>query len=93
VKYYDWNESKNETLKAERGVCFEDILVAIDAGKLVDDIRHPNAIRYMTQRVFVIEIENYAYLVPYVEDEVKIFFKTIIPSRKATKKYLRGDTK
>jgi hypothetical protein len=90
VKYFDWSESKNDNLKAERGICFEDVLTAIDAGRILDDVQHPNTIRYIAQRVLIIEIEGYAYLVPYVEDEVKIFFKTIIPSRKATRMYLKG---
>ena len=92
VKHFDWNETKNAKLKAERDIYFEDVLAAIDAGKVLDDISHPNPLRYMTQRVLIIEIDEYAYIVPYVEDEVKIFFKTIVPSRKATKKYLKGET-
>jgi len=35
-----------------------------------------------------LDIGNYAYLVPFVETESEIFLKTIIPSRKATRKYL-----
>lgn len=93
MKYFDWNEEKNDKLKAERAICFEDVLTAIDAGRLLDDIKHPNAIQYLVQRVLIVEIDGYAYLIPYVEDEIKIFFKTIIPSRKATKKYLKGDAK
>ncbi|HEU5186917.1 MAG TPA: hypothetical protein VFT87_00270 [Candidatus Saccharimonadales bacterium] len=58
-----------------------------------DHIKHPNAIRYLAQRVLIVEIDGYAYLIPYIEDEIKIFFKTIIPSRKATKKYLKGNAK
>ncbi|HJQ07948.1 MAG TPA: BrnT family toxin [Candidatus Saccharimonadales bacterium] len=93
MKYIDWSEAKNDKLKAEREICFEDALTAIDAGRLLDDIKHPNAIRYLAQRVLIVEIDGYAYLVPYVEDEIKIFLKTIVPSRKATKKYLKGDAK
>lgn len=93
MKYFDWNEEKNDKLKVEREICFEDVLTAIDAGKLLDDIKHPNAIRYLAQRVLIVEIDGYAYLIPYVEDEIKIFLKTIIPSRKATRKYLKGDAK
>lgn len=93
MKYYDWEEAKNDKLRAERDICFEDILTAIDAGKILDDVRHPNRLRYMAQRVLIVEVEGYAYLIPYVEDEVKIFLKTVIPSRKATKKYLKGDAR
>lgn len=90
VKVVDWDELKNIRLKAERGLGFEDVFTALTAGGLLEDISHPNKNRYQNQRLFVITINDYVYLVPYVEDETKMFFKTIIPSRKATKKYLRG---
>lgn len=91
MKYFDWDQLKNAVLKAEREICFEDIITAIDQEQLLDDIAHPNARQYPHQRLLIVQINNYAYVVPYVEDEVKIFFKTIIPSRKATRKYLKGD--
>jgi hypothetical protein len=91
--YYDWNRLKNEFLKAERSICFEDVLIAIDAGRLLDDIEHPNMERYDRQRIFVVAIEEYVYLVPYVQDEEKIFLKTIIPSRMATRRYMKGEKK
>jgi len=91
MKYIDWDELKNAKLKAERAICFEDVLTAIDEHHILADKEHPNKLRYRIQRVLVVEIERYAYLVPYVEDEDKIFLKTIIPSRKATREYLRGD--
>lgn len=92
MKFIDWDELKNAFLKAERNICFEDVLTAMEEGKILDDIEHPNSKRYQHQRILVINIQNYAYLVPYVEDEEKIFLKTIIPSRKATKMYLKGET-
>lgn len=91
MKPYDWSDLKNSKLKAERLVSFEDVLTAIDEGKVLDRIEHPNKLRYGNQKVLVVEIDDYAYLVPYVEDDTKIFLKTIIPSRRATKKYLRGE--
>lgn len=92
-KYYDWDVKKNETLKQQRDISFEEVLVAIDEGGLLAIVKHPNNKRYPNQRVFIVSIHNYAYLVPFVEDEEKIFLKTIIPSRKATKKYIleRGE--
>jgi len=90
VKYFDWDEGKNSLLKELREVSFEDVLIAIESGRVLDDIEHPNKKRYPNQRILVIEIENYAYYVPYLEDEKKIFLKTIFPSRRATKKYLFG---
>lgn len=75
----------------ERGLCFEDMVFAVQKGKLLDDVVHPNKEQYPNQRMMVIELEGYVYLVPYIENEQEIFLKTIIPSRKARKKYLRGD--
>ena len=88
MKYFDWNNQKNEKLKQEREISFEEIVIAIEEGKILDIIENPKKDKYASQQVFVIEIDNYAYLVPFVEDEEKVFLKTIIPSRKATKKYL-----
>ena len=88
MKYFDWNKDKNITLKDERDVCFEDVVVAIEEGQLLDILKHHNDDKYPDQKIFVVNIDNYVYLVPFVEDEQKIFLKTIIPSRKATRKYL-----
>ena len=88
MKYYDWNEEKNEWLKRERGISFEMIVLAIEAGNLLDRIKNTNGEKYPNLNVLMIKVENYVYAVPYVEDEEKIFLKTIIPSRKSTKKYL-----
>lgn len=88
MKYSDWDAEKNELLKSERGVCFEDVVDALESEAVFDTYPHPNQNKYPSQRIFVVNIRDYAYLVPSVEDEVKIFFKTIIPSRKATKKYM-----
>jgi len=88
VKYYDWNENKNEHLKLERDISFEDILIAIDSGNILAILEHPNKERYPNQKIYVVNVNNYAYLIPFIEDQKKIFLKTIIPSRKATKKYI-----
>jgi len=88
VKYFDWNTGKNTKLKEEREISFEQIIVAIEEGYLPDNIKHKNVNKYSQQKIFVVLVNDYVYLVPYVEDEEKIFLKTIIPSRKATKEYL-----
>jgi uncharacterized DUF497 family protein len=88
MKYFDWDEAKNDILKKERNISFEIIVIQIVVGKLLDVLEHPNQKKYKNQKLFVVEYEGYVYLVPFVEDEEKIFLKTIIPSRKATKKYL-----
>lgn len=90
MKYFDWNEDKNELLRQERGISFEQIIFWIMNGGLLDTIRHPNQERYPNQQIFIVNVEQYAYLVPFIEDEQTIFLKTIIPSRKMTKIYLRG---
>ncbi|OHC08713.1 MAG: toxin, partial [Planctomycetes bacterium RIFOXYD2_FULL_41_16] len=73
-----------------RGVSFEQVELAIATGDLIDRVKHPNPARYPNQKVFLVRIEDYIYSVPFVEDDEKIFLKTIIPNSKATKKYLGG---
>lgn len=90
VKYFSWNTEKNETLKTERSLSFEEIVFYIDSGLLLDVLEHPNQEKYKGQKIFVVQIEDYVYLVPFVESDNEIFLKTIIPSRKATKQYLKG---
>lgn len=90
MKQINWNTEKNQVLIAERGISFEDVLFAIQSGDLLDDVAHPNPDKYSNQKMFVVNIDDYVYLVPYVETGEEIFLKTIIPSRKATKHYLRG---
>ena len=93
MKPFRWAPEKNETVKAERGISFENIVVSIEAGGLLDILAHPNQAKYPKQRVLVVECDNYAYLVPFVEEEGYFFLKTLIPSRKATKSYLnQGET-
>jgi uncharacterized DUF497 family protein len=90
MKPINWNADKNRKLIEERDISFEDIVFALQSGGFVDDISHPNKTKYPSQRIFVVAIDDYAYLVPYVENDEEIFLKTIVPSRKATKQYL-GD--
>ena len=93
MKYFSWNQEKNELLKAERQVSFDDVILYIEMGFLLDVLDHPNQEKYKGQRIFVVDIDNYVYLVPFVENDNEVFLKTIIPSRKATKKYLKGEPK
>lgn len=88
MKHYAWDPEKNEWLRRERGVSFEDVVFHIQAGDEVDLLEHPNQQRYPEQKVSVVVIEGYAYLVPFIESEREIFLKTIIPSRKASKQYI-----
>jgi uncharacterized DUF497 family protein len=88
VKAYAWNKEKNQLLKAERDVSFEEVVVHIAAGDLLDIVEQPNPEKYEGQRMFIVKLREYVWLVPFVETDDEIFLKTIIPSRKATKKYL-----
>jgi len=92
MKLFRWAVEKNEMLKEARGVSFESIVVAIELGGLLDILEHPNKTRYPNQRVLVVSFDGYVYLVPFVEEAEYFFLKTVIPSRKATRDYLKqGD--
>jgi len=88
MNHYAWNTEKNAELIANRGISFERIIYHIERDGLLEVINHPNSSKYPNQKMFIVNISNYAYLVPFVETDTEIFLKTIIPSRKATKKYI-----
>ena len=88
MKPFRWNAEKSTTLKELRGVSFESIVVAIEAGGLLDILAHANTKKYAHQQVLVVSLDNYVYLVPFVEEESSYFLKTVIPSRKTTRAYL-----
>ena len=89
MKYFDWNKEKNKKLKAQRKICFDEIADMLNKNEnVLDVIPHPNKKKYPNQKMFIVEVKGYAYLVPYVEDDEKYFLKRIIPSRKVTKKYI-----
>ncbi len=90
MKNINWDTGKSLALKESRGICFEDVVFHIEKGDLLDDYQHPNQQKYAGQRIMVVGINNYAYLVPYVENKDEVFLKTIIPSRKATERYFGG---
>jgi hypothetical protein len=90
MEFYRWNHEKNRTLKKERDIGFEQVVMHIDSGDLLDVFKHPNQERYPNQQLLVVKIRDYVYLIPFVEDENGRFLKTIIPSRKATRDYLGG---
>ncbi len=90
MKPINWNPEKNRKLIEERGISFEDVVFCLQSGGLLDDVSHPNKKQYSHQRMFVVAIDEYVHLVPYVENDEEIFLKTVIPNRKATKKYLGG---
>jgi len=88
---FHWNNEKNEWLKEYRGVCFEQIVLLMEREEVLDVLEHPNQKKHPGQRIAIVGINEYAYLVPYVQEGEEVFLKTIIPSRKAKTKYLREE--
>ena len=88
MDYYQWDQEKNEQLKAERGISFDQVVMHIGRADILDVYEHPNKKKYPNQQILVVKIEDYAYLVPFVESKEGRFLKTIVPSRKATRRYL-----
>jgi len=91
LDYYRWNHEKNLKLKAECGISFEQVVMHIEQGDVLDVVQHHNREKYPNQQILVVEIDNYAYLIPFVEDDKGKLLKTIIPSRKATRDYAGGN--
>ena len=92
MKPFRWPSDKNDLLKQERGVSFEDITVAVEAGALLEIVTHQNPKKYPRQKIMVVEVAGYAFLVPFVEEENHFFLKTIIPSRKATRHFIAKES-
>lgn len=91
MRIYDWDEDKNEALKEERGISFEEVVLGIENGHLLDILKHPDQERYPGQFLYVVEINEYAYIVPFIDSKKGKFLKTIFPSRKYTKLYLKKE--
>ena len=91
MKIFVWDRTKNEILKKERGICFEDVVACFSEGKVLAIFEHPDQEKYKDQKIAVVEINNYAYAVPYLEEKDKIILKTVYPSRKYTKVFLRKE--
>jgi uncharacterized DUF497 family protein len=89
MKVFRWDYEKNEWLKKERGVSFEQVVILLEQEDVLEVVEHPNQERYPGQRIAIVRINDYAYLVPYIQDGEEIFLKSIIPSRNATNKYVR----
>ncbi len=88
MKPFRWNHGKNAELKTERGISFEEIVLAMEAGGILDIVRHPNSGKHPNQLVFIVALDGYVHIVPFVEEPDYYFLKTVIPSRKATRDYL-----
>lgn len=84
----EWDKKKNDYLKKTRNISFEDVMSAIDKNKILDIVDHHNPKKHPNQKILIVEINSYAFLIPFVQNSEKIFFKTIIPNSKATKNYI-----
>ncbi|MCP4757069.1 MAG: toxin [Proteobacteria bacterium] len=84
---YEWNPEKNEWLKKERNISFEQIIFHLSQGDVWKFADHPDQTKYPDQKIYFVVVEEYIYLVPHIVEENYIFLKTVIPSRKATKMY------
>ena len=92
MKTFRRSKEKNAELTRNRRVSFEDVVLAIDSGGLLDVVEHPNRLRYPKQAVFLVVVTGYVCLVPFVEEPEYILLKTVIPSREATREYgIRGN--
>ena len=89
MKVFRWDNEKNDWLKKNRGVTFEQVVILMEREDVLETIEHPNQDEYPDQKIAIVRLDDYAYLVPYVQESEDIFLKTIIPSRKATNKYVR----
>lgn len=91
MKPFRWPPGKNAELIAQRGLSFEQVVIAIESGGLLQVVAHPNPARYPRQKIMVVAWDGYAHLVPFVEEEDHYFLKTIIPSRKATRDFIQKE--
>jgi len=85
---FEWNDEKNLLLKQTRNICFEDVVLSIHNGNLLDFVKNPS-LNYNHQYCMIVAIGNYVYIVPFVKNGENFFLKTVYPSRKMTKKYLK----
>lgn len=86
---FEFDAEKNQWLKENRNIGFDDIVSLISEGHLLAVVEHPNQGKYPHQQVFVVDVEGYVYMVPFERNETTIYLRTIYPSRKATKLYLK----
>ena len=85
---FDWSDEKDAKIRQERGIGFQEIVFHVERGDVLLVGHHPNADKYTHQKLMYVRVEDYVYMVPFVESDGKRFLKTIIPSRKATKRFL-----
>lgn len=84
---FEWDPEKNEWLKKNRNIGFEQILFHLSRGDVWKTTDHPDRQNYPGQKIYFAVVDDYIYLVPHVIEKDYTFLKTVIPSRKATKMY------
>lgn len=88
MKPFRWSHEKNAMLKQKWGISYEEIVLAIEAGGVMDELEHPNPENYPNQAILAVAFNGYVYLLPYVEEPAYFFLKTVMPSLNATRNYL-----
>lgn len=91
MKFFEWNEEKNRVLKESINISFEEIVLAIDTGQLLNVVEHHDKSKYPDQKLLIVEVQQYAFVVPFTVTEDTYFLKTIYPGRKATQKYINKE--
>ncbi len=86
---FNWNDEKNQWLKKERNISFEQVVIAIESNDIVDILENPNKLKYKNQIMILVNIDDYVYAIPAIMGNDVIFLKTIFPSRKYTDHYLK----
>lgn len=86
---FEYDPEKDQKLRQERNISFDEIIMLIHEGKLIDILDHPNQSQYAKQKIYVLDVDGYVWLIPYVQNDNRIFLKTAFPSRKHTKQYIR----
>ena len=87
---HEWNPEKNEEIKKDRSISFEQIVFNLSQGDIWKTADNPDQKKYTEKKIYFVIVEDYIYMVPFVTEDEYVFLKTIIPSRKATRDYLKG---
>lgn len=88
---FTWDEEKNNFLICNRSISFERIIVAIEEGDILDVLKHPNEIKYNHQKLYILNIDGYAWIVPFRDEQDQRILITAYPSRKYTSRYLNEE--
>lgn len=80
---FNFNQEKNLQLLEKRGITFYSVIESIAEKGVLLNFDHPDNDKYPNQKILVVNLNDYAYCVPYViEEDGTWFLKTVYPSRK-----------